>query len=60
MFTMAGFILWDKMKTTDNNDTMFTMVGFILWDKMEITYNNGHNAYNGWFDPLGQDEDNIQ
>ena len=41
-------------------DTMFTMAGFILWDKMKITYNNRHNAYNGWFDPLGQDEDNIQ
>jgi hypothetical protein len=41
-------------------DTMFTMAGFILWDKMKITYNNRHNAYNGWFYPLGKDEDNIQ
>ena len=39
---------------------MFTMAGFILWDKMKITYNNRHNVYNGWFNPLGQDEDNIQ
>ena len=36
------------------------MAGLILWDKMKITYNNRHNVYNGWFDPLGQDEDNIQ
>jgi hypothetical protein len=27
---------------------------------MKITYNNRHNVYNGWFYPLGQDEDNIQ
>ena len=39
---------------------MFTMDGFILWDKMKTTDNNGHNVYNGWFYPLGQDEDNIQ
>ena len=37
---------------------MFTLAGFILWDKMKITYNNRHNVYNGWFDPLAQDEDN--
>jgi hypothetical protein len=37
---------------------MFTMAGFILWDKMKTTYNNRHNVYNGWFYPLGQDEDN--
>jgi hypothetical protein len=34
---------------------MFTMDGFILWDKMKTTDNNGHNVYNGWFYPLGQD-----
>jgi hypothetical protein len=42
------------------SDIMLTMAGLILWDKMKITYNNGHNVYNGWFYPLGQDEDNIQ
>ena len=60
MFTMADLILWDKMKIPYNNRHIFTMAGLIVWHKMKTTYNNRHNVYNGWFDPLGQDEDNIQ